>query len=79
MKIVKQIDDVDFGIADLIDEKGLHVKKVHGDILIVKGMIEGEPEGLMTLGIVNGEEQARIAFYKPIDEIEKMVRDGDSE
>ena len=78
MKVVKQIDDVEFGIVDSMDEKGIHIKKVYGDVLIVKGMVEGDPESLITLGIAKGETYARVAFYKSIDEIERIVRSGDS-
>ena len=79
MKIVKQIDDVEFGIVDSMDEKGIHIKKVHGDVLIVMEMVEGEPESLMTLGIAKGETNARLAFYKPMNEIEKIVSGGDGD
>ena len=50
-----------------------------GDVLIVKEMVEGEPESLMTLGIAKGETNARLAFYKPMNEIEKIVSGGDGD
>ena len=75
MQIIKQILDVDFGIIESADEEKIKIKTVHGDVLIVSGMIEDEPDSLITLGIVNGENYARIAFYKPMDEIVQMVRE----
>ena len=73
MQILKQIDDVDFGIIDGFDGNGVTIKPVHGDILIVKGAFEGDANAIATLGIVDGESSARLAFYKPIEEIEQML------
>ena len=76
IKVVMQIRDVDFGIIEEANEERIKIGKKHGDVLVVKGMIEDDPEGLMTLGIIEGENKAQIAFYKPMDEIEKMLNEG---
>ena len=73
MDVIKQINDVDFGIIDTFDGKMIGMKTVHGDILIVKGAIEDDADALMTFGVIDGEQTARVAFYKPIDEIKQMV------
>lgn len=74
MEIIKQIDDVDFGIIDRLEDDGIRMKTVHGDVLIVKGLIEDAPEDIMEMGIISGEKVARIAFWKPISEVEEMLK-----
>ena len=77
MKILKQINDVDFGIIDEFDEQNemIKIKTVHGDVLIVEGMIEDEPDEPFTLGVIDGEDVARVAFYKHMDEIKAMLKE----
>ena len=74
-QILKQINNVDFGIINSVDEQKemIELKTVHGDILVVKGAVEDDPNALMTFGIIEGEKKARIAFYKPIHELEQMI------
>ena len=74
LTILKQIDDVDFGIIDEVKDDRIKLKTVHGNVLIVVGLVEDEPEEITTIGIVNGEKFARMAFYKPMNEIEQMLR-----
>lgn len=73
MQILKQICDVDFGVIDSFDGEKVVINPVHGDILIVKGACEDDPNALMTFGIIEGENSARVAFYKPMQEIEQMI------
>lgn len=79
MQILKQICDVDFGIIDSFDGEKIGIKTVHGDILIVKGVCEDDTNALMTFGIIEGENSARVAFYKPMQEIEQMISGRESE
>ena len=74
MTIIKQIDDVDFGIIDGQEGDRIRMKTVHGDVLIVKGLIEDASEDVMTMGIISGENTARIAFWKPMNEVKKMLK-----
>ena len=74
MEIIKQIDDVDFGIIDKVEGDEIRMKTVHGDVLIVKGLIKDAPEDIMEMGVISGENVARIAFWKPINEIEEMLK-----
>lgn len=79
MQILKQICDVDFGVIDSFDGEKIGIKPVHGDILIVKGACEDDTNDLMTFGIIEGENSARVAFYKPMQEIEQMISEKENE
>lgn len=76
VEILMQIHNVDFGIIGSFKDDMVRMDNVHGDVLVVKGMVEDDPEEIMTLGVVEGENVARIAFYKHMDEIKAMLQDG---
>lgn len=79
MQILKQICDVDFGVIDSFDGEKIGIKRVHGDILIVKGACEDDLNALMTFGVIEGENSARVAFYKSVQEIEQMISGKEKE
>ena len=70
MEIVRQIDDVDFGIMEKVNRDGtmVKVKTCHGTILMVKGLVEGEPDTLLPFGIPDGETEGHLALFTEVEE-----------
>ncbi len=64
MQIVRQIDDVNFAIMDEVKGDMVHLRPCHGTILMIKGIVEDEPEKVVPFGIPDGETEARVAFYE---------------
>jgi len=79
VRVILEIENVDFGLlADpVIDpdgEIGYPITKAHGNIVILAGMIEDEPDEIMVFGRTDGEEEYRVAVYGPFTDIQKMWR-----
>lgn len=67
----------DFGILERIDEENdrVLVRQAHGTICLVK-IEQSDGWDLVPFGIEDGDEThtAKIAFWKPYDEIEKIAK-----
>lgn len=71
--IIKRYGNVDFGIFDGVEDDNVIIKPVHGDVFVVKGMVEEDPEEIMTLGVEKGKDYAVVALYKPLDVIKEEL------
>jgi hypothetical protein len=71
-KTVAIIFNTDFGIIEKVGKDKYKIKTVHGDVHIISGCVEDEPDALMTFGIVDGEIDARIAIYKDLDKVQEF-------
>ena len=75
-RIIKVIENVDFaflGDWDVTDENiVMKFDPKHGTIIYVAGMIEGNPNSLMSLGAEEGSTDFKVAFYEPFKEFDKM-------
>ena len=75
-RIIKVIENVDFaflGDWDVTDENiVMKFDPKHGTVIYVAGMIEGDPNSLMSLGAETGSNDFRVAFYEPFKEFNKM-------
>lgn len=65
-EVVKIVHDVDFGVIEKVNqtEETIEMKTVHGTVLYVKGLVQGDPDSLVTFGIADGEDAGRICFYR---------------
>ena len=71
-KTVAIIFDTDFGIIEEVGKGKYKIKTVHGNVHIISGCVEDEPDELMAFGIVDGETGARIAIYKDMDKFQEF-------
>ena len=74
LEIVKEIPDQDFGFIELSDdEKSVEVIDHHGTIYLVKGLCD-EPDGVPPIGVIDGENEGRIAVWKTNEEVERILK-----
>lgn len=68
-------ENEDFAVFEGIDEEReeCRIRDTHGTICLVKGLIKEDPDHIAVFGIEDGEETAKFAFWKPYDEIFKIV------
>ena len=75
-RIIKVIEDVDFcflGDWDMTDENLImKFDPKHGTVIYVAGIIDGDPNSLMSLGAEEGSTDFKVAFYAPFKEFNKM-------
>ena len=76
VRIIKVIENVDFFFLDDWDITDENVKMKfdpkHGTVIYVAGIIEGDPNSLMSLGAEEGSTDFKVAFYAPFKEFNKM-------
>ena len=76
MRIIKVIEAVDYcslGAWDMTDHNLImKFDPKHGTVIYVAGIIEGDPNSLMSLGAEEGSTDFKVAFYAPFKEFNKM-------
>ena len=78
-EVIKLYEDVDFGVFGNRTEKGVQIRRFHGNVAVVKGLVKGEPDALVCVGWSDEALKVhhpigRLCFYKPMDEIEEELR-----
>lgn len=68
-------ENEDFGVIEELDEEReeCRIRNTHGTICLVKGLFKKNPDDIAVFGIEDGKETAKFAFWKPYDEILKIV------
>ncbi len=75
--------DVDFAILDDVDKEKeiVHLTEKHGTVVVTKGLVDEDPDALVCVGFTDEELKkrepvGRVCFYKPIEEIEAILKEA---
>ena len=71
-KVIRVIHDVDFAVLNdqqpEYDDEGNAIVRLidkHGTVVYIAGLVENNPDAIMTFGAEDGSNDYRVAFYKP--------------